>query len=183
MPRPKADKSALLHAMAGHVLNHGLNTASLRPLAKAAGTSDRMLIYHFGSKDGLIAALLEHVAGMMAQGLNAALADARSDTVGACVAELVALLRTPAFQPFSNLWLDIVSASGQGAELHRAVGQNVIEGFLQWIEGRLPDHVVDRTSTARLALTLIEGILVMDAVGQSETADAAVAALSDHWPE
>ncbi|WP_327586934.1 TetR/AcrR family transcriptional regulator [Nonomuraea sp. NBC_00507] len=41
-----------------HVLTHGLIGLSLRPLAAALGTSDRMLIYHFGSKDGLITAVL-----------------------------------------------------------------------------------------------------------------------------
>jgi AcrR family transcriptional regulator len=41
-----------------YVLEHGLIGLSLRPLAAALGTSDRMLIYHFGSKDELIAAVL-----------------------------------------------------------------------------------------------------------------------------
>lgn len=50
-------KQTLLPKLAAHVLRHGLGSASLRPLAKAAGTSDRMLIYHFGSKDALVAAL------------------------------------------------------------------------------------------------------------------------------
>lgn len=41
-----------------YVLEHGLIGLSLRPLAAALGTSDRMLIYHFGSKDELIATVL-----------------------------------------------------------------------------------------------------------------------------
>ncbi len=41
------------------VLEHGLAGLSLRPLAKALGTSDRMLVYYFGSKDGLVAAIME----------------------------------------------------------------------------------------------------------------------------
>jgi AcrR family transcriptional regulator len=90
MARPKPDKSALLNAMAAHVLEHGLNTASLRPLAKSAGTSDRMLIYHFGSKDALVADLLDHLAAQMAQGLDAALPDARFESVGTGVETVVA---------------------------------------------------------------------------------------------
>jgi AcrR family transcriptional regulator len=42
-----------------YALKHGLIGLSLRPLAAAMGTSDRMLIYHFGSKDALITAVLE----------------------------------------------------------------------------------------------------------------------------
>src|SRR5687768_9693565 len=42
-----------------YALEHGLIGLSLRPLAAALGTSDRMLIYHFGSKDALVVAVLE----------------------------------------------------------------------------------------------------------------------------
>ena len=51
MTKKKPNRQALLADLAEHVLKNGLNNASLRPMAKAAGTSDRMLIYHFGSKD------------------------------------------------------------------------------------------------------------------------------------
>jgi AcrR family transcriptional regulator len=45
-------------AATDYVLEHGLIGLSLRPLAAAIGTSDRMLLYHFGSKDDLVAAVL-----------------------------------------------------------------------------------------------------------------------------
>ena len=41
-----------------YALQNGLIGLSLRPLAAELGTSDRMLIYHFGSKDALVAAVL-----------------------------------------------------------------------------------------------------------------------------
>lgn len=178
MARPKPDTSALLDAMAAHVLAQGLNTASLRPLAKAAGTSDRMLIYHFGSKDRLIEAILARLAETMTQGLNTALPPHRTETVHDCVAEIVLLMRRPDFAPYSAVWLDIVSAAGQGSDSHSAAGGEVIDGFVRWLEGRLPDGIRDPQGTARMALTLIEGVLVMDAVGRGDIADRAVAALS-----
>ncbi|MGP1358633.1 TetR/AcrR family transcriptional regulator [Roseicyclus sp.] len=177
MARDKPDRSPMLDAMADHVLGHGLNTASLRPLAQAAGTSDRMLIYYFGSKDALIGALLEHLAARMAAGLSSALPPGRASSLGAAVAEVVALMRTPAFSPYSRVWLDIVSAAGQGRAAHGAAGRAVMEGFLGWIAGRLPEHLPDPDGAARLALTLVEGVLVMDAVGHADTADGAIAAL------
>ena len=57
LKKPPMSKETLLPLLAGHVLAHGLGEASLRPLAKAAGTSDRMLLYHFGTKEALIADL------------------------------------------------------------------------------------------------------------------------------
>ena len=41
------------------MLAEGLIGLSLRPLAAAVGTSDRMLIYHFGSRDGLVTAIID----------------------------------------------------------------------------------------------------------------------------
>lgn len=49
----------LAQAATDHALEHGLIGLSLRPLAAAIGTSDRMLIYHFGSKDQLVDAVLD----------------------------------------------------------------------------------------------------------------------------
>ena len=44
-------RAALIDKLADHVLADGLLHASLRPLAKAVGTSDRMLLYYFKDKD------------------------------------------------------------------------------------------------------------------------------------
>jgi AcrR family transcriptional regulator len=48
----------LLQQVTDHVLEHGLIGLTLRPLAAAIGTSDRMLIYHFGSRDALVSAVV-----------------------------------------------------------------------------------------------------------------------------
>ncbi|WP_235503484.1 TetR/AcrR family transcriptional regulator [Aeromicrobium sp. Root344] len=52
-------RDELTEAATDYALAHGLIGLSLRPLAAELGTSDRMLIYHFGSKDELVAAVLE----------------------------------------------------------------------------------------------------------------------------
>lgn len=44
-----------------YVLTHGLIGLSLRPLAAALGTSDRMLLYHFADKHELVAEVLRCV--------------------------------------------------------------------------------------------------------------------------
>jgi AcrR family transcriptional regulator len=52
-------RDELGEAACDYVLEHGVIGLSLRPLAAAIGTSDRMLIYHFGSREALIADVLE----------------------------------------------------------------------------------------------------------------------------
>lgn len=55
---PSARKTELLDAAYGYVLEHGMAGLSLRPLAAAIGSSPRVLLFLFGSKDGLVQALL-----------------------------------------------------------------------------------------------------------------------------
>jgi len=58
MARNAERRAEWTEAATDYVLEHGLIGLSLRPLAAALGTSDRMLLYHFGSKDALVAAVL-----------------------------------------------------------------------------------------------------------------------------
>ncbi len=55
---PSARKTELLEAAYAFALANGLADLSLRPLSAAIGTSPRVLLYLFGSKEGLIRALL-----------------------------------------------------------------------------------------------------------------------------
>ena len=57
-PAPSPRREELLESAYAYVLEHGLGDLSLRPLARAIGSSPRVLLYLFGSKDGLVQALL-----------------------------------------------------------------------------------------------------------------------------
>ena len=47
-------RQRLLDAAIDHFGRHGIGDTSLRSLAESLGTSHRMLIYHFGSREGLL---------------------------------------------------------------------------------------------------------------------------------
>ena len=59
-PQPTG-RDALLQRAIEHFAAHGVGDTSLRALAEAIGTSHRMLIYHFGSREGLLAAVVDAV--------------------------------------------------------------------------------------------------------------------------
>lgn len=177
MPRRRLDKSSLLRDMAEYVLEHGLQSASLRPLAASAGTSDRMLIYHFGSKDQLIAELVEHLAARMTAGLDAAMPARTYATVHELVSHITSVLRSPVFAPYAQVWFEIVALASRGNTTPREAGAKVLRGYLGWISQRLPDG-----EDPALALALVEGTLVLDATGLSNVSDAAVAATTRSAP-
>ncbi len=73
MPRKADDRirEDLLDAILSYVLDVGLADLSLRPLAVAVGASPRTLLYHFGSKDALVLAVLAEASRRQAQLLDA----------------------------------------------------------------------------------------------------------------
>ncbi|MET7884940.1 TetR/AcrR family transcriptional regulator [Streptomyces avermitilis] len=60
MPRPPdpAKRRDLLDRVREYMIRNGLADLSLRPLARSLGTSDRMLLYYFGSKERMVAEVL-----------------------------------------------------------------------------------------------------------------------------
>lgn len=108
----KKAPDSLVESCLVHVLDTGLHGLSLRPLGAAVGVSDRMLMYHFGSKDGLISQvvalanrrLIEHVGVI------------RSDDtapVSATVRRAWTYLTSAEGAKISGLYLDLCSLSAR----------------------------------------------------------------------
>jgi AcrR family transcriptional regulator len=64
-------REELLDRVTAHVLEHGLIGLSLRPVAAAVGTSDRMLIYHFTSRDALVSAVVARATDLAVREVHA----------------------------------------------------------------------------------------------------------------
>ena len=86
----------LLDQVTDHVLEHGLIGLTLRPLAAAIGTSDRMLIYHFGNRDALVSQV---VARSTERAIAAVAAMPAAPTVRSAVNRLWAAYRV---EPLSS---------------------------------------------------------------------------------
>ena len=62
MARPKSDiEPRIVHAARARFLTHGVDGASLRGIAKDAGTSIGMIYYYFPTKDELFMAVVEEI--------------------------------------------------------------------------------------------------------------------------
>ncbi|MEP3422000.1 MAG: TetR/AcrR family transcriptional regulator [Erythrobacter sp.] len=174
--KPTLSKETLLPLLAAHVLHHGLAGASLRVLAKAADTSDRMLIYHFGNKQNLITDLLRYLADQYAQSLASGMGDDRAKTRQECVARILAQGREETMQPFLILWWEIVAGASRGVVGYKDAAHAMMAQLLLWLEGQMPDDDPDPVGGARYLLTLIEGSLMLNAIGHTRTARAGLLA-------
>jgi len=177
MPPARLSRETLLPLLAAHVLQNGLADASLRPLAKAAGTSDRMLIYHFGTKDALVAALLDHLAGMFAAALDTAFPKDRSASRRACAQTVYAITGEPQFAPFFRVWWDIVAGCSDDNAAYLDAAGRMMDVLLAWVTDHLPADDPDPQAGARAVLTVIEGAQMLRAVGRGDVAEAGLATL------
>src|SRR3984957_15457340 len=165
-------RQAAIDRMADHILLEGLGAATLRPLAAAAGTSDRMLLYYFADKDELLTATLDRIAARMISELDGAIPVEPRRPFAVLLEQVWAAMASEYLQPFMPLWLDLASGAARGLQPHRDVAGAIADGFLDWGAIRLR-----AASLAPLFLTAIEGMYLLKAIGRDALADSAAAEL------
>jgi AcrR family transcriptional regulator len=129
-----------------------------------------MLIYHFGNKEALVTDLLEYIAGVYSAALDMALGDSRATSRKDCFARLLAQAQQPAMQPFLVLWWDIVAGAARGLPGYQQAAQAMMTRQLAWLERQMPADDPDPTGGARYLMTLLEGALMLGALGHGDTA-------------
>jgi AcrR family transcriptional regulator len=100
-------REELLDRAYAYVLEHGIASLSLRPLAAAIGSSPRVLLFLFGSKDGLLRALM----GRARAHEMAFLADVDATDLPSLVRATWEWLADPPHHALLPLWLECYSRS------------------------------------------------------------------------
>lgn len=178
MARPPDDarRRELLDAVIDTAAAGGIGNRSLRDLAEAVGTSHRMLLHHFGSRDELMLAVVQEVERRQA----AKLADLPTDPADA-LAVTWADLRQPELWPFERLFFECYTRGAQGEEPFTRLLGPAVDGWLADIAetaGR-PLAPPER-AFARLALAVLRGLLLdLVATGDAEGVDAAAQTFVD----
>jgi AcrR family transcriptional regulator len=145
-------RQVLAEAATDYVLEHGLIDLSLRPLAAALGTSDRMLLYHFKDKNDLVATVLNLSNDRSVRGIRDL---APSRDVRQAVIDLWRAVSTPEQARCGRLYVEAAALGVLGAEPFATV---VGEANQVWL-GALADHLVAsgmRASDAGRAARLVE---------------------------
>jgi AcrR family transcriptional regulator len=191
---PTSARQRMLDAVLAHVAEHGLGDTSLRTLAEQIGTSHRMLIYHFRSKDELKIAVVAEVERRQREAfLGLADAESAEDFLRTGM-ELWDRLADPALAPFERLFFEVYAQALHG----RPWAANFLPGAVtDWLDTLTPlfasqqavaDRQPDGTATsdadqpdprhlARLALAVARGLLLdLLATGDRDGVTAALRA-------
>ena len=167
-------RQALLDRAIAHVSRTGLSDVSLRELAAAIGSHHRMLIYHFGSRDGLVAAIAATIEARERERLVELAASCNNPR------ELIERqwqqLSDPAMAPFIRLFFEVLSLGLHG----RAGTERFIETLTEpWLTvgAELSQRFGLPSSPAevRLGVAVLRGLLI-DLVASGDV-DGVTAAL------
>lgn len=143
-----------------HVLRDGIGTLSLRPVAAALGTSDRMLLYYFGSRDALLSAILDRVGTSLMSGLTTALPHGRMKP-DRLVAAMWTQAADPVSEPILRLYLEILGLASARREPFESAAAQVGAQWLAWAQDRVDVDPECREDTAAGVLAVFDGLLMM----------------------
>ena len=160
-------RHALLDAIVGEVAIRGIGDRSLRDVAAAVGTSHRMLLHHFGSRDELLLAIVDQV-----ERRQMTLMRDLPDEPAEAIAAMWASLRAPELRPFERLFFECYARGAQGEQPFARMLPAAVHS---WLDADA-DRGVD-PATMRLGLAVMRGLLLdLVATDDRDGVDAAAAA-------
>ena len=165
---PSQAKNRLLESAVEHALKNGIVDLSLREIASEIGTSHRMLIYHFGSREGLFVSVVREVERREREALldaGLSIGDAR---------RLWNRLVDPSLRDQERLFFEIYSHSLLARPGTEGFLEEALEGWISPIVDSMTNSGIDRAEArvlARLGLAVTRGLL-LDVLGSGDSAGA-----------
>jgi AcrR family transcriptional regulator len=104
---PSESRATLLTKVIEAVAKDGLADRSLREIAASAGTSHRMLIYHFGSREGLLTAIVEEIEARQRAAMTAMPGESPAEVMTA----LWERVSSSELRPFVRLFFEVFALS------------------------------------------------------------------------
>ena len=158
----------LLDALVEEFAAGGVGDRSLREVAARVGTSHRMLLHHFGSREDLLIAIVEEVEARQ----MALLPDLPTDPVDNFAAMWSHLCR-PELRQWERLFFECYARAAQGEKPFDRMVPGAVDGWLDEVD-QVADGSVDR-AMVRLGLAVVRGLL-LDLVATDDDAGVDAAA-------
>lgn len=147
-----ARRERLLVAIAGYLEQNGLAGLSLRPLAATIGVSPRTLLYHFGSKEQLLAEALS-----ASPALKAAVGElvASDEPLFTRVRRLWARTAEPASRPYLRLFFEVYAAALHEPRRYSFFLSGVVEDWLSLLTPLLEHEGLPAAEATTVATELL----------------------------
>src|SRR3954468_21493757 len=173
----KGPRGRLLEAAIDHIATRGVSDLSLRELAAAIGTSHRMLIHHFGGREGLWVAVVREVEARQRAGLGDVVPDSGA-SLGEAMRAWWRHISDPSLWPNERLFFEIYGQALQGRPGTTELLDGIVDAWLEPAATALEAYgVADGRPVARLGVAVTRGLLLdLLATGARAEVDAAMEA-------
>ncbi len=152
-------RDRLLEKVMAYAAQHGIAGRSLREIAAGAGTSHRMLLYHFGSHEGLMTAIVATVEAQQ-RSLLAELAQSAQSPQD-LMRGLWARVSSEEVRPFVRLFFEVFGLAAQGVPGTRAMLDHLTEPWLAaGVEAAQRVGAATDTTAIRLGVAVTRGLLL-----------------------
>lgn len=179
MPKRNAREQLLERAIA-YVADRGISDLSLRELGTAIGSSHRMLIHHFGSREGLWVEVIRAVEARQRASLPELLPDPIADPAGAMRAWW-RHISDPSLWPNERLFYELYGQALQGRPGTEELLDGIVDAWLPPIVEVNRAYGMDEATAiahARLGVAVTRGLL-LDLLATKNR--AAVDAAMERW--
>lgn len=165
----RSRKAQLASALADLALKEGIATLGLRGMAAKVGTSDRMLIYYFETRDQLIIDILEQVSARLST-LLLRIDDGSRLSPGQFLTRVLTMAHDPAIAPFMKLWTEVIARGARGEGPYDRIGPAAVKSWTDWIDSKLAPSL-SHTDTGRAAalLSIVEGVVLLEMAAPGST--------------
>ena len=164
MKKADARRSTLADQIADHLIAEGLNETGLRALSKAAGLSDRMLVYYFKTKNQAIEAGLHRAAERMTEILTRRMSP-QPLPPDELLVNIKRVVLEDALSPYMALWLEVVARAARDQTPYKHTASLVAAGFLDWTSAQLDAPGEHKRDVALAILAQVEGLVLLKAAG------------------
>jgi AcrR family transcriptional regulator len=151
----------------------GIADRSLREIAAAVGSSHRMLLYHFGSREGLMAAIVAFIEEQQRAAMVEVTAGAAD--AGTAMIAFWQRLTAPELRPFIRLFFAVFGLAVQGTPGAESMLENLTGSWLESGAAVAAEqgYAFD-AATLRLSVAVARGLLI-DLLAGADPAEVAAA--------
>ena len=158
-PAGRDPRAALLEKVVAYAAECGIAGRSLREIAAGISSSHRMLLYHFGSREGLMAAVVAYMEARQRETM--AVLATQAGNPGDAMRAQWRELTSEQVRPFVRLFFELFGLAAQGTPGATAMLDDLTDSWLREASAVAARQGYDiDAATMRLGVAVTRGLLI-----------------------
>ena len=178
----KHAKAEILDGALAAAFADGLSQLTFGRVAKQIGTSDRVVVYYFPTKDDLIGEVLFAMGSELQVTLAPSLASPAANHLELLRAAWPILAR-PKADPVFALFFEASGLAATGREPYRNLVPQLVEAWISWASEFITGTPARRRAEAEAAIAILDGLLLLRQLAGPAAAQRAARTIGASGPQ